>query len=1108
MSEIVQIIHELNYRVSGNGMQEAAAGLKAQLSLINIQGEQLKRLQRIYDSTSTNETAKRQRLLQMMERERKSMRANAAATEHQILTDRRLQQGMEREIGILGTLQLKLDLLRKARTAATSEQDIRNYDRQIRQLETRMSRLNDTSGGGGIQGQILQGLGVGAGFGIADIVGSGLSALKDFIRESSALAKEAEGVERAFTRLNKPDLLSDLRSATKGTVSDLELMKQTVQFNNFQLPVDKLSTALAFARQRARDTGASVDYLVQSIVTGIARQSPLILDNLGINIKRVQEEFKSTGDFALAAFNIIEEETRKSGVSVEGFADKTDRLATTWDNFKVKAGVFFQGVGSGITYLVRSFVDMGAQNAEDAADRLAESQKEAQERMSFDYASYLRRYEGATKEGKAAILNQVEIFEGRIRQAEQQSMAQGQINAVNYYRGLISMFQRFRVDIAKTVAVPKTLEQQNVPELEKVVSRNRELIAGYSTEDLKDPSKLAERNRLDAENKKAQKYIDQINGTEQKVKKVRTKSHDSQYSLEADLTKRIADLRYQQNALKLKDEADTTDKIRKETDARIEKDNEELDAQIENARKRKLLTDRAKADFETIRTLLTQNAEIDFTTRSEELLRGYKSRSAQYGIDADKYELESTRTRAGASGIPSLFNIREQIGKERAIAVKEENKRFDDLKEVYRKEGRAIEEIQIEHNDRLELLNLQFFQRDASAHLDYLEELKKQLDRATAQQLAAEGAQSADEAESIRGHLHSGNISKRKYYRLRERADLRRAIREAQVELDRAEADFKNKDEAQASLGEQSRKVSADPSSSTARKNTAEQAFQKAKQEANEAKAALTKARDGLEGANRDFTSRQKVSFAQGVEGYQILSNAAVGAYNQIADAAQRAADAEIAARQRRLTDAQRLAERGNVDVLRIEEERLEKAERMKQQYAERQQAINSGLAASEAAVAIAKTAADSSIAAPIAIPIVIAALIAGIAAIQSMGFAEGGYTGDGSKYAPAGTVHKGEVVFSQKDVAAAGGWKQLDAFRKGLHAQPYAAPILPEVAQPVQNDSKALAGEIKELKTEMRGVVDALSSLSSPGVNLDREGIAVITLEQDAKNRKRWGNA
>lgn len=48
-------------------------------------------------------------------------------------------------------------------------------------------------------------------------------------------------------------------------------------------------------------------------------------------------------------------------------------------------------------------------------------------------------------------------------------------------------------------------------------------------------------------------------------------------------------------------------------------------------------------------------------------------------------------------------------------------------------------------------------------------------------------------------------------------------------------------------------------------------------------------------------------------------------------------------------------------------------------------------------------------------------------------GFATGGYTGDGAVHQPAGVVHKGEVVFSQSDVARAGGVAAVEGMRRGL---------------------------------------------------------------------------
>lgn len=63
-----------------------------------------------------------------------------------------------------------------------------------------------------------------------------------------------------------------------------------------------------------------------------------------------------------------------------------------------------------------------------------------------------------------------------------------------------------------------------------------------------------------------------------------------------------------------------------------------------------------------------------------------------------------------------------------------------------------------------------------------------------------------------------------------------------------------------------------------------------------------------------------------------------------------------------------------------------------------------------------------------------IAAGLANVAAIraQPIGFDRGGYTGPGGVHEPAGVVHRGEVVWSQRDIARAGGVGVVEAMRLG----------------------------------------------------------------------------
>lgn len=60
------------------------------------------------------------------------------------------------------------------------------------------------------------------------------------------------------------------------------------------------------------------------------------------------------------------------------------------------------------------------------------------------------------------------------------------------------------------------------------------------------------------------------------------------------------------------------------------------------------------------------------------------------------------------------------------------------------------------------------------------------------------------------------------------------------------------------------------------------------------------------------------------------------------------------------------------------------------------------------------------------------ASIIANIRAIKDQGFAEGGFTGYGAKYEPAGIVHKGEIVWSQEDIKRWGGVNVVDQMRQG----------------------------------------------------------------------------
>lgn len=199
--------------------------------------------------------------------------------------------------------------------------DTQNYDANIAKARRSLESFKqDNLTLGGILNQTTRSLtAAAAGFAsIAAVAGT----IKDVVTESVQLAKAGEGIRLAFERLNRPDLLDGLREATHNTVTDIELMKQAVKFNDFRLSLDDMGAMLAFAQQKAKDTGESIDYMVSSITTGLGRQSLQILDNLGLSAAEIKERMKETGDMTKAVAEIIREKMDAAGGYVETAADR------------------------------------------------------------------------------------------------------------------------------------------------------------------------------------------------------------------------------------------------------------------------------------------------------------------------------------------------------------------------------------------------------------------------------------------------------------------------------------------------------------------------------------------------------------------------------------------------------------------------------------------------------------------------------------------------------------------------------------------------------------------------------------------------------------------
>jgi hypothetical protein len=233
------------------------------------------------------------------------------------------------------------DAQKQSNFGKAMSQSLTQLQQRIHQTKQEMQGVGNASGGGlfggGMSG-MLQVFGGNLMTKAAGWAADFASEMGQAVQQGIELARQGEGIRNAFERLGRGDILNGLREATHGTVTDLELMKAAVKFNDFNLPLEELGTMLAFAQQKAKDTGQSVDYMVESITNGLGRQSKPILDNLGISAKEIEERMKSTGDFTKAVGEIVREQMTKAGDYIETAADRATKADVDLKNAMEELG--------------------------------------------------------------------------------------------------------------------------------------------------------------------------------------------------------------------------------------------------------------------------------------------------------------------------------------------------------------------------------------------------------------------------------------------------------------------------------------------------------------------------------------------------------------------------------------------------------------------------------------------------------------------------------------------------------------------------------------------------------------------------------------------------
>ena len=182
--------------------------------------------------------------------------------------------------------------------------------------------------------------------------GFAISAVKGAIKAEVAIQQFELAVGKAAETM-----LTDMRKASKGMVSDFELITNANKAMALGISKNQIPALLEVATARAKVFGRTTSEAFNDLAIGIGRQSRLILDNLGIilDLDKVYQDFVNQGlaetveamtelEKKTALVNAILAESEglvKANIFLqETHAEKLQRLSASYGNVKDEIGLF------------------------------------------------------------------------------------------------------------------------------------------------------------------------------------------------------------------------------------------------------------------------------------------------------------------------------------------------------------------------------------------------------------------------------------------------------------------------------------------------------------------------------------------------------------------------------------------------------------------------------------------------------------------------------------------------------------------------------------------------------------------------------------------------
>lgn len=591
---------------------------------------------------------------------------------------------------------------------------------------------------------------------------------------------------------------------------------------------------------------------------------------------------------------------------------------------------------------------------------------------------------------------------------------------------------------------------------------------------------------------------------------------EKQYQLNRELSIRLRGLNADLSEQRIQDEIQvdrqTVQRIRQTNSIRRNEELARVNDEIELSRKAGTLTAETADKYGRIKADI--NAKYNEQIRQETLQYNIAQNKAAVEQSANevKLQLESSQKelQVAVQTNQDTLGIRQRIAQQQTQAeLNEVYKKYDELFAAAYKSGIDTTQLAEEFNQAIELVQVNGQRRSLSLLDDYYNDRSRIINERLNSEHQDIQADANAKIDAEREAYEDGEQSLRGYHRERRRIDYQAYLDEQQLQKKRLELLLQQAKAERDTVRANPNAQPIDIQRAETNVKTLENSLSKINQQITDTgnnPSGVSAFIFGNDAFIKDKGDRQRAEIKKTIDAYQTLTHAAVQGFNTIYEAQQALLDREIAIREKRVDIALKLAERGNTEALRIEQERLEAAQRQRELYARRQQQINAALAVSEAIVAVATAAGETGAGAIAVVPAVIAAIVAGYAAISSAtressdlaAFADGveNFKGKGTGTSDSNVVRisKGESVLTAKATQQYAGIPTM--MNNGT---------FPRFADVVMNN-RSMRHELDDTNKRLDKLIDAMGNLEFRAQNkIDGYGVSQLVETNMKMDRRRF---